>query len=319
MPDLTIAPELISPLQQHIEQLKDAPKLCGANLGYYRKRSRRSQVKPLADVEYTVITVPSSETYREFRLWVINGKLDGKMKPALLHFHGGGFVMGNCESSLLRLQGLAKNTHTVIVSVEYGLAPEVKVAESINQNIAALNWLIKNAKELGVDHAKIGVIGMSAGGGHAALLAQHNKRLGIIDLACQILIYPMLDNETGSTHKPPSPRGQYVWTAEHNQFGWTAFLGKKPESKKILAEWVPAKAADLSGLPPTFIGVGDLDLFYEENKYCAERLQLAGIKTEFHEINGAFHAFDTIGAGTPIASAFEQKITDSILHLWPSA
>lgn len=265
MSDTTVAIELQPALNALSTLSEQSPPLTGANLGFYRKRSKLGTCKPLTNVSYKVVDIPEGNGYRGYRIWLINLNAATIARPALVHFHGGGFVMGDCKNSLPRMQQLALDTDTLVASIEYGLAPEVKVHESLLQNYAALRWLFEHAQSLNVDPDKIGLLGISAGGGHAALLAQKCVKEKAFSLACQILVYPMLDDATGTTVTPPPHQGQYVWTAEQNYYGWQAFLGKTPGSKKIPKEWVPARAEDLVGLPPTFIGVGDLDLFFNEN------------------------------------------------------
>jgi acetyl esterase/lipase len=108
----------------------------------------------------------------------------------------------------------------------------------------------------------------------------------------QVLIYPMLDDRTGSTRAPPAHQSLFTWTAGSNRFGWTSLLGVPAGSTHPPPGAVPARAKSLAGLPPTFIGVGSIDLFADEDLDYARRLVAAGVPTECLLVPGAFHGFD---------------------------
>jgi acetyl esterase/lipase len=122
---------------------------------------------------------------------------------------------------------------------------------------------------------------------------------GEVPVAFQCLIYPMLDDRTGTTRKVPPHVGKLVWDAPSNHFGWKAFLGQEPGRAKAPKGAVPARLADLSGLPPAFIGVGSLDLFHDEDVEYARRLNNAGVGCELIVVPGAFHGFDMAGLMNP--------------------
>src|SRR5262249_24598873 len=115
----------------------------------------------------------------------------------------------------------------------------------------------------------------------------------------QLLDSPMLDDRTGTTSDPHPYCGEFVWTPSSNRFGWRSLLGAEPGSSDVPADAVPARAVDLSGLPPTFIAVGALDLFLEESLEYARRLILAGVPTELHVVPGAYHGFQVTGGAAP--------------------
>jgi acetyl esterase/lipase len=236
-------------------------------------------------------------------VYVVNSDVT-KRRPAILHTHGGGFISGKAISMIADLQRLALELDCTIVTVDYRLAPETDFRGSTADNYAALQWLHDEAKALGVDGGRIAVMGESAGGGHAALLALKARDIGKIPLVAQILVYPMLDDRTGTTKTPPAPIGTIVWNVVKNRFGWQAFLGMAPGTDKTPQEAVPARHRDLSGLPPTFIGVGSIDLFVDEDIAYAKRLIDAGVPTQLEVVPGAFHGFDGIGASTQVAKDF---------------
>jgi len=187
----------------------------------------------------------------------------------------------------------------VIVSVDYRLSPEWRFPAAIEDCYAGLAWTIAHAGELGIDPARIGVMGESAGGGIAAALALMARDRGEYGLAFQHLTYPMIDDRT--CVRPPHPvTGEFVWPAHNNHFGWSAYLGREPGGDDVPAYAAAARAADLTGLPPAYVMVGGLDLFLEENIDYARRLMAAGVATELHVYPGAFHGFDLM-PGPPVA------------------
>ncbi len=223
------------------------------------------------------------------------------LRPGLLEIHGGGYVIGNADMSDAANRLLALQLGAVVLGVDYRLAPETPWPGSRNDNYAALCWLAENAASLNVDPARIAISGGSAGGGHAAALALHARNQAKADrnapaICFQLLDFPMLDDRTCTLSEPHPFTGEFVWTGERNHFGWKALLGVEPGSDGVDETAAPARASDLSGLPPAFLHVGTLDLFLEENLEYARRLTRAGVPVELHVIPGAYHgsgmAFD---------------------------
>lgn len=210
---------------------------------------------------------------------------------AILHIHGGGYVTGDAGSMAPAHRLLALSLGCVIVSVDYRLAPETVAPGAVEDCYAALAWLVGEAVALGVDPARIGVMGESAGGGLAAALALLVRDRGEYALAFQHLIYPMLDDRTCTTDDPNPYAGEFIWSPSKNRFGWSSLLGGEPGGPDVSIYAAPARASDLAGLPPTFIAVGALDLFVDEDIEFARRLIRSGVPTELHVYAGAFHGF----------------------------
>lgn len=213
-------------------------------------------------------------------------------RPAVLHIHGGGYVVGSMHMMDGANRALAAGLDCVVASVDYRLAPETPHPGPIEDCYAGLCWLHANARDLGVDTARIAVSGESAGGGLAAALALLARDRGEVPLAFQRLIYPMLDDRSCTTDDPNPFAGEFVWTRAANHFGWRSLLGHEPGLPGVSPYAAAARATDLSGLPPTFISVGSLDLFFDENLEYARRLVRAGVPTELHVYPGAFHGSD---------------------------
>ncbi|MGE3691334.1 MAG: alpha/beta hydrolase [Novosphingobium sp.] len=241
----------------------------------------------------------------EVAFLVVNAR-PGAQGPGILHIHGGGYTNSSALGSLPLIQTLALELDCPVVTVEYRLAPETIWSGSLEDNYAALLWMHAHAAEIGVDPARIAVMGESAGGGHAALLTLAVRDRGEVSLAFQALIYPMIDDRAGTSRQLAEHIGWFGWSPELNRFGWQSFLGCKPGGRKVPVEAVPARVADLSGLPPAFIGVGGLDLFVEEDVEYARRLNAAGVPTELLVMPGAFHGFDMFIPDAAISRRFTE-------------
>lgn len=234
-------------------------------------------------------------------------------RPALLHIHGGGMVIGSAKSMQHGPAGTAAALGIPVASVEYRLAPEHPFPAPQEDCLAGLSWLAANAGELGVDPARIGILGESAGGGLAAATALMARDLGGPTLAAQFLVFPMLDHRTGSDACPwgNPATGEFVWTRTSNRFGWEALRGGYAIDDARKGWFSPSLTEDLSGLPQTWIGTGSLDLFVDENLDYARRLIAARVPVELHSYPGAIHAFQAITDGH-LAKAFARDLLGAI-------
>ncbi len=233
-----------------------------------------------------------------------------KLRPVIFHCHGGGFVAGSAWLASSKYREIAATLDCVVVSVDYRLAPEAKFPSQIEDGYAALQWLSDKAKELNIDSQRIVLEGDSAGGGLAASLALLARDRGEIKIVHQHLLYPMLDDRTCISSPHPFA-GKHVWNRDANMFGWTALLGQTPGGRDVSQYAAAARAEDLSGLPSTFIMIGAVDLFIDENLEYARRLIRAGVPTELHVYPGGFHGFDAV----PRAKLSETARRDSMAAL----
>ena len=211
--------------------------------------------------------------------------------PALLWIHGGGMIFGNIDQDDLACDAYAEAVGCVVVNVEYRLAPEHPHPAPVEDCYAALRWMADNAAELGIDPARIAVGGASAGGGLAAGTVLMARDRGGPDVAFQLLVYPMLDDRD-ATPSAQEFGGALSWGREHNVSGWKAYLGDRVGTDAVDHYAAPARATDLSGLPPALIQVGELETFRDEDIDYAARLLRAGVPTQLHVYPGAFHAWD---------------------------
>lgn len=220
--------------------------------------------------------------------------------PVLLWIHGGGFVVGSPESLDRLVVELVTTLPSVVVSVDYRLAPESPFPAPLDDCYVALKWLKKNAEALGVDARRIAIGGISAGAGLAAGLALLARDRMEIDIHFQWLLCPMIDdrNITASSYML-TDRG--AWSRESNLRGWAAYLGDQAGSKNVSHYAAPSRATKLSRLPRTYIAVGSLDLFVDENIDYAQRLNQSGVPTELHVFPGGYHGFEVCAWNAPIS------------------
>jgi acetyl esterase/lipase len=236
--------------------------------------------------------------------------------PGLYWIHGGGMVMGNVDQDDATCKTFAETLGCVVVSVEYRLAPEHPHPAPVEDCYAGLKWFAEQSIELGVDRTHIGLAGASAGGGLAAATALVARDRGGPALVCQILIYPMLDdrNNTPSSHEFAGIPG---WSREANLSGWAALLGANAGSADVSPYAAPARATDLSNLPPTLIQVGELEVFRDEAIDYARRLLQAGVTTQLHVYPGAYHGWELFAPNAAVSRhmvAERMAALDHFLH-----
>jgi len=256
-----------------------------------------------AGIETERRSIPGPAGAPAVEILIYRPRAASKPRPVYLNIHGGGYIFGVAELNGPGNMRLADELDCVVVSVEYRLAPETRAPGAVEDCYAALRWVYDAADELGVDRSRIAVGGESAGGGLAAALALLARDRGEIPICFQYLIYPMLDDRTAVTATPNPYTGEFVWRPASNHFAWTALLGHEPGIAGLSPYAAAARATDLSGLPPTYISVGSLDLFVDEDIAYAQRLLHAGVPTELHIIPGAYHAFEMAAEASITVSA----------------
>ncbi|WP_068076586.1 alpha/beta hydrolase [Novosphingobium lentum] len=261
-------------------------------------------------------TVPGHDGAPDVAVLVFDPATSDAIRPAVLHIHGGGMVIGSADMARIGMPSLALALGALVVSVDYRLAPDTPFPGPQNDNFAALAWLFDQAAALRVDPARIVVMGESAGGGLAAALAVMARDRGLPPLAGQVLTYPMLDHRTGGDRDPWRNRhtGEFIWTRERNQFGWDALRGDYALDDGRIGWFSPARAADLAGLAPAYIATGALDLFLDEDLDYARRLADAGVPVEMHVYPGAIHAFDMI-AGSRVGRQSRRDLVGGVARL----
>ncbi len=230
---------------------------------------------------------------------------------AMLYTHGGGMIIGSAPAYHDKVSAYARDLGMLVVSADYRLAPQHPFPAPLDDVHAAYCWLVGSADTLDVDARRLVVAGDSGGGGLTAALCLRLRDESEPLPAFQLLIYPMLDDRTGT---PPADdiTGQIVWTRDSNRFGWSSYLGYGPGLPNPAPYAVPARHEDLAGLPPAWIGVGTLDLFHDEDVEYARRLRDAGVACELLVVDGAFHGFDIYYPDSLIAKSFRNSALNAV-------
>ncbi|GGY06706.1 alpha/beta hydrolase [Streptomyces djakartensis] len=258
-------------------------------------------IEMLADLDLTMggafevedRQVPGPEGEPDISLLICRPTAPGTAgaRPVIYHVHGGGMVIGNNRVGVDGPLAWAGALDAVVVSVEYRLAPEHPHPAPIEDVYAGLLWTADHAAELGADPERIVIAGASAGGGLCAALALLTRDRKGPQPVGQVLLCPMLDdrNDTPSAYQMA---GLGVWDRTANETGWTALLGARRGGPDVPAYAAPARAEDLSGLPPAFLDVGSAETFRDEVVAYASRIWQAGGVAELHVWPGGFHGFD---------------------------
>jgi acetyl esterase/lipase len=242
------------------------------------------ETSPNTNVTTEDRAVPGPEGAPDIRLRIYRPVVSSGTLPCVYYIHGGGMILGSVESEDASASRICEDVGAVVVSVDYRLAPEHPHPAPVEDCYAGLVWTARHAGELGIDLERLALYGASAGGGLVLATALLARDRGYPALAFQMPIYPMIDdrNETPSSHEITDVG---VWDRDGNIEAWSWYLGGA-EADQYAA---PARAQDVSGLPPTFIDVGTVDLFRDEDMAFAQRLMQAGVPTEFHTSVGSYH------------------------------
>jgi acetyl esterase/lipase len=232
--------------------------------------------------------------------------VDGRL-PCLYSIHGGGYVAGTYESDDVKFDRWCREFGIIGVSVEYRLAPETPYPGPLEDCYTGLQWTFEHADELGIDPQRVGITGVSAGGGLCAALALLVRDRGELQVQFQLLDCPMIDDRQTT----PSSRldDLLIWSRASNEFGWRSYLGELHGRDDVPVYAAAARAGDLSGLPEAYVCVGGADGFRDEDILYAMRLYDAGVPTELHVYPGAPHGV-AIFLGTSIAKRYNADQRD---------
>lgn len=275
----------------------------GPRLAGFMNRLKQRQAPIPDDVVVEDVTVPGSEGAPDVEVRLYRPRDVTEPMPALFWIHGGGFIIGNPLQDERTNIAFVRNLGITVAAVKYRLSPAHPAPAALEDTYAALTWLFANAEARGIDASRIAVGGASAGGGLAAglVLLAHDR--GEVTPSFQLLVYPMLDDRTVLRDDLDTTNVR-VWSPGSNRYGWTSYLGHEPGSPETSEYAAPARRTDLTGLPPTWIGVGTLDLFHDEDLEYAQRLSDSGVPAEVLIVHGAFHGFDALFKRTDVAKEF---------------
>lgn len=258
------------------------------------------------DVDITTVPFAGPAGAMPYRVFRPHTRRSDEPSPALLWIHGGGLILGTPQQDDASNIALSRDLGIAVFSASYRLAPQHPAPAALDDLVTGFRELVARADEFGIDPARIAIGGASAGGGLAAALAQRLHDEGGAQPVFQLLVYPMLDDRT-ALRDDIDARHMRGWSPASNRFAWSAYLGTGASDTGIRSSVVPARREDLSGLPPAWIGVGTLDLFYEEDVEYARRLRAAGVPCELQIVPGAFHGFDTLYRRAGVTRAFHAE------------
>nr|OQO20589.1 hypothetical protein B0A51_10036 [Rachicladosporium sp. CCFEE 5018] len=262
-----------------------------------------SQAPAIPDVSVKTFTTKAEDGHEIGLHWYTKQGASSSPGPAVCYIHGGGMICLGPEHYDIPMKTYVTHTGIPFLLVDYRLAPEVQAPVPVTDSYAGLKYLFDHASELGVDPARIALMGDSAGGGIAASVTHLAKQIGGPKIAKQVLIYPMLDNL--NTSEDPDTAPFATWSVDDNKTGWGALLGDKAGSGSVPVTHAAGRASieDLKGLAPAYIDVGELDIFRDEDLEYARKLGKAGVSVEFHLYPGVPHAFEAFAPTTTIGQA----------------
>ncbi|MFI5610294.1 alpha/beta hydrolase [Amycolatopsis sp. NPDC051903] len=230
--------------------------------------------------------------------------------PAVLQLHSGGFVTGGLDTEHAGAAALAEAVGAVVVSVGYRLAPEHPHPAAVVDCYAALLWLAEAVEDLGVDAERIAVSGQSAGGGLAAAVALLARDCGGPALAFQVLGIPQLDDRLG-TESMRTFVDTPVWHRRNAEHSWAAYLGDEAGGPRVSSYAAPARATDLTRLPPAYVTASQFDPLRDEALEYARRLAQANVPVELHLYPGTFHG-STFVAGAAVSRRMTADSADAL-------
>ncbi|MCU1412098.1 MAG: Alpha/beta hydrolase [Rhodoglobus sp.] len=274
-----------------------------------RLKSRAWSVRLMQHVKIPGMRAPEGMTIENVdvpggqRVRVYRPSTASAPAPVLFWIHGGGFIQGAPEQDDRTSIEFARQLGIAVIAPSYRLAPTHPFPAPLDDVRTALEWAVENAKALGIDTARIAIGGASAGAGLAAGLVLRVHDEARIAPVFQLLVYPMLDDRT-TLRTSVDQTYLRLWIPQQNHFGWGAYLGTEPGGPTTPEYAAPARRNDLTGLPPTWIGVGTNDLFHDEDLEYARRLREAGVPCEVTIVDGAFHGFDALFGKTEVAQGF---------------
>ncbi|MGB6104327.1 MAG: alpha/beta hydrolase [Pusillimonas sp.] len=269
----------------------------------------RAQLQPdppaLASVEDGVIHGPEARiAFRVYR-----AEITSTPAPAIVFFHGGGFVLGDLDSHDIVCRQLCQESACVVIAIDYRRAPEHQFPAAVDDAIDAVGWVREHAAELGIDGGRIALAGDSAGANLATVVAIDMKRKGLPAVALQILFYPVADQYADYDSKQRYESGYLLTRAAIDFYAQQYF---KNDNDKQDWRASPIRQEDLSGLPEALVITAGFDPLVDEGEAYALRLAQAGVRTTLRRFPGQIHGFVTRGRIIP--EAFE-AIQDAALLL----
>ncbi|KAF7536055.1 hypothetical protein G7Z17_g13099 [Cylindrodendrum hubeiense] len=263
-----------------------------------------SVLDSLPDLEHSEYSVPGPKvTGGNITLSVFKYRASTSTnRPALYHVHGGGQIAGNRFTAVKEAISYFEDIDAVFISVEYRLSPEHPAPAALHDAYAGLVWTAENAAKLGIDGSKIILYGCSGGSPIAAGTAMLCRNSNAQYPHALMLLTPMLDDRDTTVSSKQFARDG-PWCGTTNRMAWDLVLGKERGGPSVSELVSPARATDLVGMPPTFIDVGECEVFRDEAVAFASQLWKCGVSAELHVWPGAFHGFDMLTPTAPVCHA----------------
>jgi len=259
-------------------------------------------------VEHRVISGPTS--YLPIRIYRPSTKPN---LPALVYFHGGGWVIGNMDGFEPTVRSLANKGEMILIQVQYQKAPERPFPIPFDDCYRTLQWVTENSQQLGIDRAAIGVGGDSAGGNLAAGVALKARDTKLIDLAFQALIYPCTGND-GSL--PSAIKYQDGYGLTSKMMRWYEDQYAQEAQYRTHPYAFPAHSKNLSGVAPAVVVTAEYDTLADDGKEFAKSLERDGVQVIFREFEGAIHGFNALAGVAPdYARTAQEFLASSIRSL----
>lgn len=244
----------------------------------------RPQGEPVASVEDRAITANGAQI--PLRIYRPEG--GPAVTPALVWFHGGGWVIGSLDGSDFGCRIMANASGCTVISVDYRLAPEYKFPTAVDDCLAVTKWVAENGPELGVDGARIAVGGDSAGGNLAAVVSQLARDGGGPAIAFQALVYPVTNYDFSTASYRDNAEG-YLLERDSMEWFWGHYLRSDADGASTKAS--PLRHTNLAGLPPAIVLTAEFDPLRDEGEAYAERMRAAGVPVEARRYDGQIHGF----------------------------
>lgn len=301
-PDLAPVVDMLPPLD--ISDLATARALVDA------MAAQLPQFVPTADLGLATYRVSVEEMDSPVTLYAITPKNRTGLSACVVWFHGGGFVLGSAKSDLASNARIAETLGAVVVSVDYHLAPEYPYPAAVNDGVAALAWVVDHATELRIDPTRLAVAGESSGACLAAVMALIARDRGGPDICFQALDIPVADDRLDTVSIRQFTDTPF-WTLGNAELSWNAYLGMG-FGGETPAYAAPARARDLSGLPPAYISACEFDPLRDEALTYGQRLVQAGVPTEMHLYPGTFHGSASAITGATVSERMQRDFLSAL-------
>ncbi|MEQ9507235.1 MAG: alpha/beta hydrolase [Hyphomonas sp.] len=316
MPDPTILKRLhpdFAPLLEQFAVVPETPPTIGETRAMYRALQPAAPEIEVGDITDAILQTPAGSL--KVRHYIPAGK---GPHPVIVHFHGGGFVMGDLETHDAQCRLLCRETGCIVTAVDYRLGPEHPYPAAHDDSFAALRWMAEHAGEIGGDPARIGLAGDSAGGHLVIYCALRAKKEGgpklkaLLAIVPAVVFGPPLTEEVAAGRE----RRNNSLLGTETMDGFTAAYFQDPADPSDPA--LNFLGADVSGLPPTIIAPAEIDVLHDEGVEMAQHLKMAGVNTQLMVADGMVHIYFSVPHVFPAAAPYALRAAEAMGKLMKS-